>query len=212
MKQESLFEVLGDIDECYVSQAHMPARKKGRSVWIKWAAIAACVCLVAAGAICIKFASAPSQMTDIFREGNLIEITDCNELPALYDGELLAFNLGFNSYEFYYDTDGDPENTEDWYSLLASKRNADGNVLLHCMFGETTVEDWKVSMVFTKEATRTITVNGVEVQIARLEMSIQYAYWYYAIFEYDDVVYDIRIQSDDAEYVYEVLDQLLLRQ
>lgn len=210
MKKEELYDVLGDVNEIYVNEAHATA-KKARSLWIKWIAIAACLCLVVAGAIRIGIGLTPSQMTDIFREGNLIEITGQDELPALYNGKLLAFNLNFETYEFYYDTDGAAENTDDWYSLLASARNTGGYVILHCMFGETSVEDWKVSMVFTKEATTTTTVNGVEVQIARNDLSLQYEYWHYAIFEYDDVVYDVRVQSDDAEYVYEVLNQLLQR-
>ena len=147
--------------------------------------------------------------TDAFREGTLIEITNESELPAQYEGKLLAFNLGFEQYEFYYKTDGKAENTDDWYSLLASKYDTNGDIILHCMFGETTVDDWKVSKVFTKEATQTKTINGVEVQIAQNVNSLKYEYWYYAIFEYDDVVYDIRVQSDNADYVYEVLNKFI---
>lgn len=213
MKKEDLFDMIGEVDEQKVAAAGraMTAKKRSHSVLLKWGAMAACLCLVIAGAIRIGIAFTPSQMTDHFREGNLIEITNQDELPAEYDGKLLAFNLDFESYEFYYDMDGSAENTDDWYSLLASKRNADGSVLLHCLFGETTVDDWKVSRVFTKEATQTVTVNGVEVQIARMESSLQYEYWYYAIFEVDDVVYDVRVQSDDADCVYTVLNELLQR-
>ena len=139
----------------------------------------------------------------------MIEISNESELPAQYEGNLLAFNLGFEQYEFYYKTDGNAENTDDWYSLLASKYDTNGDIILHCMFGETTVDDWKVSKVFTKEATQTKTINGVEVQIAQNENSLKYEYWHYAIFEYDDVVYDIRVQSDNADYVYEVLNELI---
>ena len=49
----------------------------------------------------------------------------------------------------------------------------------------------------------------MNVQIAKTKHSLKYQHWYYAIFEYDDVVYDIRVQSDNAEYIYEVLNQLL---
>ncbi len=208
MTNEKLYEAIGDVNDNYIEEAKQIRKQiRKQPIWFKWAVCAACLCLVAG--ITIRIGFVPAQMTDVFREGTLIEITNESELPAVYDGELLAFHMDFEEYEFYYKLDGAAENTDDWYSLLASKYNANGDIVLHCMFGETTVEDWKVSRVFTKKATQTTTINGVEVQIAKMENSLKYKYWHYAIFEYDDVVYDLRVQSDNAEYVYEVLNQLL---
>lgn len=212
MKREKLYEAIGDVDENYVSEAHAMS-KKNRSVLIKWLATAACLCLVVGVAIRIGIGFVPSQMTDIYREGNLIEIAQESELPANYDGKLLAFNLGFDNYEFYYKTDGVAENTDDWYSLLASKYDDNGDVLLHCMFDAASKQnpdqDWKVDSVFTADATQTKTINGIDVEIAQTKNSLKYKYWHYAFFTYDDVVYDVRVQSDNPEYVYEVLNQLL---
>lgn len=132
-----------------------------------------------------------------------------SELPAQYNGKLLAFNLDFKIYELYYKTDGVADNIDDWYSLLASRYDTKGDIVLHYMFDDTSIEDWKVDMVFTNEATQTMKINGVDVQIAEMKHSLKYKYWHYAIFEYDNVVYDIRVQSDNAEYIYEVLNQLL---
>ena len=84
-----------------------------------------------------------------------------------------------------------------------------GQVMLHCMFGDPDIEDWKVDMVFTKKATETRVIHGVEVQIARQQPSLRAEYWYYAIFKYDGVVYDLRTLSDDAGYVDEVLERML---
>ena len=209
MTTKKFSNALGNIGESYVDEAVNYTAKKKSNAWLKWGAIAACFCLVAGVAFRIAIGFVPNQATDVFREGNLIEIANESELPAQYEGKLLAFNLGFEQYEFYYKTDGNAENTDDWYSLLASKYDTNGDIILHCMFGETTVDDWKVSKVFTKEATQTKTINGVEVQIAQNGNSLKYEYWYYAIFEYDDVVYDIRVQSDNADYVYEVLNELI---
>lgn len=209
MTNKDLYRELGNIDPSMV-EAAAPAEKVRRmNGWMKWAAIAACLCLVVGVVFRVAIGFAPNQATDVFREGNLIEITNESELPAQYNGNLLAFNLNFENYEFYYENDGVAENTDDWYSLLSSKGSEEGRIVLHCMFGETTIEDWKVSKVFTKKTTETININGIEVLIARHEPSLQYAYWHYAIFEYDNVVYDIRVQSDNADYVFEVLNQLL---
>ena len=209
MTTKKFSNALGNIGESYVDEAVNYTAKKKSNAWLKWGAIAACFCLVVGVVFRIAIGFFPSQMTDTYREGTLIEITNESELPAQYEGKLLAFNLGFEQYELYYKTDGKAENTDDWYSLLASKYDANGDIILHCMFGETTVDDWKISRVFTKEATQTKSINGVEVQIAQNENSLKYEYWYYAIFEYDDVVYDIRVQSDNADYVYEVLNELI---
>ena len=50
MKKEQLYEVLGDINENYVNDAHMTAKKSAYPVWLKWVAMAACLCLVVYGA------------------------------------------------------------------------------------------------------------------------------------------------------------------
>ena len=91
---------------------------------------------------------------------------------------------------------------DDWYSLLIADFQSDRELLVYCMFG---VDDWNMS----KDATKTTTINGVDVQITRYENSLVYKYRYYAIFEYDDIVYDIHVKSNDSDYIYDVLNQLL---
>ena len=45
MKKEKLYETIGDINENYVNEAHMTARKS-RPGWLRWGAMAACLALV----------------------------------------------------------------------------------------------------------------------------------------------------------------------
>ncbi len=61
MKQERLYEAIGDIDEAYVSEAR---RQKSRPVWRKWGAVAACLALlVTAASIFLPFAPDGEEIT-----------------------------------------------------------------------------------------------------------------------------------------------------
>lgn len=212
MTNRDIFQELTFIDPALVVDAAPGAEKqksKQSRKWLKWGAVAAVICVVATLAFRIGITLTPSQMTDVFREGSRMDLTDLDQLPAKYDGTLLVKNLDVDAFEFYYKEGGDPSNTEDWYSLLLLEYDRGSKLMLHCMFGDLDIEDWKVDMVFTKKATETRIIHGVEVQIARRELSLNYEYVYYAIFKYDGVVYDLRTESNEAEYIYEVLDILL---
>jgi uncharacterized protein YuzE len=50
MKKEEFAEVLGDINEKYIKEART-AKKSKTPTWVKWGAVAACLCLVAVGAV-----------------------------------------------------------------------------------------------------------------------------------------------------------------
>lgn len=50
MRKEDFAEVLGDINEKHIVEARVE-RKAKKSVWIKWGAMAACLCLAVAGVI-----------------------------------------------------------------------------------------------------------------------------------------------------------------
>ena len=53
MKKEELFNIIGEVDEQKVAAAGMAmnTKKKSRPVWVKWGAMAACLCLVVGLAI-----------------------------------------------------------------------------------------------------------------------------------------------------------------
>lgn len=50
MKKEDMFEVLNDIDDEYIEQAE---KKSAKKTWVKWAGLAACLCLVIAGVFAV---------------------------------------------------------------------------------------------------------------------------------------------------------------
>lgn len=53
MTNEKLYEVLGDINEKHVKEAR-EYRKTRKPAWVKWGAMAACLCLVATGLLSIS--------------------------------------------------------------------------------------------------------------------------------------------------------------
>ena len=50
MKKEDIFEALNDIDDEYIEQAE---KKSAKKTWVKWASLAACLCLVVAGVFAV---------------------------------------------------------------------------------------------------------------------------------------------------------------
>ena len=52
MKEERILNVIGKVDEKYIKEADPEAKaKRNAPVWTKWAAMAACLCLVAFGIV-----------------------------------------------------------------------------------------------------------------------------------------------------------------
>lgn len=53
MKKEEFYEIIGDINENYINDAHKTKKKKSSFVWVKWGAMAACLCLMIVAAFII---------------------------------------------------------------------------------------------------------------------------------------------------------------
>ena len=218
MKSNELLEVIGEAQGAYILDAKIPQRKH-TPVWMKWVAMAACLCLIVAGAWRLSIVFTRSNVEDPFREGQRYEMSSLDDLPVTYPvgaypewhkaiSALDNLDLTDATFELYYAEGGDPSNVEDWYRLLINTYD-DPELMIVCVFnGRCTLEEQKVDMVFTKDATETIEINGTTVQIAP-NHSLEYAYWNYSIFEYEGVIFDVRVQSDDADMVYTVLNKIL---
>lgn len=218
MKSSELLEVIGEAQDDYILDAKT-AKKKHTPVWVKWAAMAACLCLIVAGAWRLGIAFLGSNVEDPFREGQLYEMSSLDDLPVTYPvgaypewhkavSNLENLDLTNATFELCYAEGGDPSNVEDWYRLLINTYD-DPELMIVCVFnGRRTLEEQKVDMVFTKDATETIEINGTTVQIAPYH-SLEYANYHYSIFEYEGVIFDVRVQSDDADMIYTVLNQIL---
>ena len=66
MKKEELFDIIGEVDDQKVAAAGMAmnTQKKSRSNWLKWGAMAACLCLVVVGAIAPQLRQTPGGAAD----------------------------------------------------------------------------------------------------------------------------------------------------
>ncbi|MBR5592990.1 MAG: hypothetical protein IKW46_02840 [Bacteroidaceae bacterium] len=218
MKSSELLEVIGEAQDDYILDAKT-AKKKHTPAWVKWAAMAACLCLIVAGAWRLGIAFLGNNMEDPFREGQLYEMSSLDDLPLIYPAGgypdwyktlsgLKSLDLENATFELYYAEGGDPSNVEDWYRLLINTYD-DPELMIVCVFnGRRTLEEQKVDMVFTKDNTETIEINGTTIQIAP-NHSLEYDYWHYSIFEYGNVVFDVRCQSNDEDMIYTVLGQIL---
>ena len=51
MKKEKFYELLGEIDENYIEEAHLSVEKKTSPIWLKWSSIAVCICLIIFGTL-----------------------------------------------------------------------------------------------------------------------------------------------------------------
>ncbi len=212
MTSKTFSQALGEIDERYIGEAiQFKAKKKPRRVW-KGLAVAACVCLVAAIALRISVAFWGNQATDSYCEGTQYILSDLSELPADC-ADLLTFervDLSTTDLSLYVDEGKEASDPANWYSLLISDSRSDYRMTIYCLFdSEKDADDWKVDMVFTKQATQVTKIAGTTVSIARNPRSLEYDYWYYAIFERNGIVYDVRLQSDNPGDIHTLLEQML---
>lgn len=208
MNSFTLLNAIGKTDDRFISEAKEKNKSK-KNLIIFLSAAAACIALFFFIPNIPNFFGMGAQESDIFRNGYLIEDISLSTLSENFKGKLLLENIVDNGkLEFYSKTESFSEDQNDWYSLLYSEYNENDKIIMHCMFGEEK-ENWKVDMVFTDEATKTVNINGVDVEIAKFDLNLNYAYTYYAIFTYDNTVYDIRVSSNNENRITEILFELI---
>ena len=92
MKEEKLFEVIGEIDEKYVANARAKNKKKKVVPLTRWTAIAACVCVVAGSAAVIS-------NYKIFRQGNSGDTTGAGQYAPGFDENTAGKDTVDDAYE-----------------------------------------------------------------------------------------------------------------
>lgn len=108
MTNEKLYEVLGDINEKHVKEAG-EYRKTKKPVWLKWGAVAACLCLVVGLAIPVLTPKGGPGQSDHLRPLNVMEyngayyesvdmtdkeVLDTYNLPHEITADMVGISLG----------------------------------------------------------------------------------------------------------------------
>jgi len=102
MKKEGLFDILGDIDNQYIKEAHMKNKRKNNFVWAKWGRIAACFALLV---LCIPIVT------------NLLPVEDGNTPIA----ESLPINNNNKIEELQQSIDKEMTSEEQSHTLLVNE-------------------------------------------------------------------------------------------
>lgn len=190
MKEERILNVLGKVDEKYIKEADPEVKAKRKApVWTKWAAMAACLCLVVVGALTIpNLQNEPphGQGTidppehQIMLQYNVVSSV-MSSAPALAEeivkvktditeiSELLGYDIdscipsAMKSYDFKYYTVTNTD-TNEILSVAVDAREVGEEtsrpgIRLEVGFGTRPLIDY----VFYEEETVYSTINGVEV-------------------------------------------------
>ena len=130
MKNEKLLDAIGQIDDNLIHDAVHDTCKKKKPAWFKWGVIAACLCLVIAGAVMML----PNEngdrmiishysvgMSSCYVEpapGEIICTTEVSAAREKYKGENVAYLLKFDISKADGDVTDEERNTE--YQRLIS--------------------------------------------------------------------------------------------
>ena len=200
MSEKRILELFNNVDEKYIDEAS-PQNVKIHKFKFSPIIVAACLCLLLIGGWGMSR----------FMQKNGEEkyyTTNMDEVLAAYEGELLVEKI---SYEGASDTNillcytGNdlPLSSDEWKTLSVSASYEDYDMTLNCAFnGETFITSGE-------KAIDTIQYGDTTIQIYQGETTPEFELTYYAVFEYQNVCYELKTYSNDKERIYEILQTVL---
>ena len=200
MSEKRILELFNNVDEKYIDEAS-PQNVKILKFMFSPIIVAACLCLLLIGGWGMSR----------FMQKNGEEkyyTTNMDEVLAAYEGELLVEKI---SYEGASDTNillcytGNdlPLSSDEWKTLSVSASYEDYDMTLNCAFnGETFITSGE-------KAIDTIQYGDTTIQIYQGETTPEFELTYYAVFEYQNVCYELKTYSNDKERIYEILQTVL---
>lgn len=197
---KKMYNSITDIRDEFTEEAQTVRLKRRSRSWVRWCAVAACLCLI----VGVLFLPKGSQI-------EVKEIESLEEITASYGGNLLVERLASsgattNSVRLSYAKGGDASDPAAWNTLsITGDYNGQG-FTLDCNFD---------SDGDKKDPTEAYTVTqygDVEVAIYQEESDWSDSYLYRADFVLDGVTYNLSIHSDSLEDIFAYLDMILEKQ
>lgn len=195
-----MLEWLENVDDKYIEEANPKNKSIAKFRWNP-IAIAACLALVVLTEIGSGFYRQITEKEKYYS-------TNMEEILAIYEGELLAERLSQEgvvntNIQLCYAGEGLPGSVEDWKTLSVSANYEDCDVTLNCGFnGETFA-------VNEDNVIDSIQYGDTPVLIYKAEIVDEYELAYYAVFEYQNVCYELRMYSNDKDDIYDILQAIL---
>lgn len=212
MNHSRIAFALGSINDRFFKEAIAYVSRK-KFARLKYAGIAVCAIIVFSATIITCFSLFGSHATDMYRQGVCFKVNDMRVISEISEKPILAERLildgaNYSQIELWYNENGSTNAANTWYSLITSGKFNDYEFVMYSLF-EGDIDDWKVKTIFTNKSTRTVNINGVTVLTAPHTVSLDYSFYDYAIFEYDDVIYDLRVQSNSESTLCDLLNEII---
>ena len=96
MKKEQFAEILGDINENYVKEAKMN-QKVSNKIWIRWAAMAACLCLILCGTLFLNRTNRPDP-EPVQVPNPIVEVASLEEMEQYLDFQVPVLEKDVEAY------------------------------------------------------------------------------------------------------------------
>lgn len=202
MKENRLLEALGDIEEAYINEANPYMNRTKNNYSMKWLTAAACLFLIVSWGICMSLNRTKDAGEKKYYETNIDEVT------SMYDGVLLVENLFYDGadetkVQLCYTGEGIPISMGEWESLSVSADYEDYDLRMNCTFNEKKVE------LREEDAIEKIEFGETTVLLYEAEPQGDYDVSYYAVFEYENVLYELRTYSNEERRIYDILTAVL---
>ena len=196
MNSKDLYAAIGKVDDHILEQSEAAKEKTG---WLKWMAMAACLCLAAGAFLWPKD-----------RQVEVKELGSLEEVAASCSGNLLTKRLAASgakttSIRLSYTKGGDSSDPATWNALSIAGEYNGQDFTMDCNF------DDQAGKNGSAEAYAMAQYGDVEVTIYQEESdwSKRKPFLYRAEFTLDGVSYNLSVHSADPEDIYTYLDLVL---
>lgn len=193
-----LYNSITDIEDGFVEEAQTVRLARKNRGWIKWCAIAACLCMAAGAFFWLR-----KPGVEVKEIGSLEEIASSYG-DGLLAGRLVASGARTASIRLSYARGSDASDSASWDTLSVTGDYNGQDFTLDCHFGS------GQEVKEPAEAYAITQYGDVEVAVYREEDDwTKGAFLYRARFTLDGVAYDLSTHSDTPEELYTYLDMIL---